>query len=71
MQRWREQYLGLAEFLPAIAIAEVDQFFTLSREELAAEVRVTAATFSDMEWFQMARDLWIKRGEKALRGRVN
>jgi hypothetical protein len=52
MQRWREQYLGLAEFLPAMAIAEVDQFFTLSRDELAAEVRVTAATFSDMEWFQ-------------------
>ena len=36
MQRWREQYLGLAEFLPAMAIAEVDQFFTLSREELTA-----------------------------------
>jgi hypothetical protein len=36
MQHWREQYLGLAEFLPAIASAEVDQFFTLSREELAA-----------------------------------
>jgi len=36
MQRWREQYLGLAEFLPALALAEVDQFFTLSREELAA-----------------------------------
>jgi hypothetical protein len=32
----------LAEFLPAVAIAEVDQFFTLSRDELAAEVRVTA-----------------------------
>jgi hypothetical protein len=42
MQRWREQYLRLAEFLPAVAIAEVDQFFTLSRDELAAEVRVTA-----------------------------
>jgi len=36
MQRWREQYLGLAEFLPEMASAEVDQFFTLSREELAA-----------------------------------
>ena len=40
MQRWREQYLGLAEFLPAMALAEVDQFFTLTRQELnAAEVR--------------------------------
>ena len=36
MQRWREQYLGLAEFLPAMASAEVDQFFTLSHKELAA-----------------------------------
>jgi Domain of unknown function (DUF4158) len=36
MQRWREQYLGLAEFPPAMASAEVDQFFTLNRDELAA-----------------------------------
>lgn len=33
MQRWREQHLALAEFVPATAIAEVDRFFTLSREE--------------------------------------
>lgn len=31
MQRWREQYLGPAEFMPAMALAELDQFFTLSR----------------------------------------
>ena len=36
MQRWREQYLGRAEFLPAMSTAEVDQFFTLSDDELAA-----------------------------------
>ena len=36
MQRWREQYLGLVVFLPAMVSAEIDQFFTLSREELAA-----------------------------------
>jgi hypothetical protein len=35
MQRWREQYLGLAEFPPAMSSAEVDHF-TLSRNELAA-----------------------------------
>ena len=36
MQRWREQYLGLAEFPPAVASAEIDQFFTLNHDELAA-----------------------------------
>jgi hypothetical protein len=36
MRRWREQYLGLAEFPAAVASAEVDQFFTLSGRELAA-----------------------------------
>lgn len=36
MQRWREQYLGLVEFPPAVASAEIDQFFTLNHDELAA-----------------------------------
>jgi hypothetical protein len=36
MQRWREQYLGLAELPPAMSSAEIDQFFTLGRDELAA-----------------------------------
>jgi TnpA family transposase len=36
MQRWREQYLGMSQFPQAIAAAEVDQFFTLSRGELKA-----------------------------------
>ena len=35
MQRWREQYLGLAQFPSAMAAAEVDQFFTLSGSEAA------------------------------------
>jgi hypothetical protein len=36
MEHWREQYLVLAEFPPAMSSAEVDQFFTLSRDELTA-----------------------------------
>src|SRR4051794_28013335 len=36
MQRWREQYLGLAGFPPAMSSAEIDPVFTLSRDELAA-----------------------------------
>lgn len=36
MQRWREQYLGLAELPPTMASAEIDQFFTLNGSELAA-----------------------------------
>lgn len=36
MQRWREQYLGLAQFPPTMAAAEVDQFFTLNASDLTA-----------------------------------
>jgi hypothetical protein len=36
MQRWREQHLGLAQFPPAMAAAEVDQFFTLNVSGVAA-----------------------------------
>jgi hypothetical protein len=36
MQRGREQHLGLAQFPPAMAAAEVDQFFTLNASDLTA-----------------------------------
>jgi Domain of unknown function (DUF4158) len=39
MQRWRQQYLGLAGFPPTMASAEIDQFFTFNRRELTVIAR--------------------------------
>lgn len=39
MERWREQYLGLAQFPATMSAVVVEQFFTLNDAELAAVAR--------------------------------